>query len=81
MERYAYLPMFEHDARRHEARAAYWRAHGNEEYARGSDRKAKRWRDRQAALTRPALDNALLEGILQRIERDMIAKMERAIFG
>lgn len=78
---YTYLPMFEHEARRHEERAAHWRSLGMEDYAKGSDIKAKRWRARQDSLRRLYPENPVLDAHLYEIERAMSQALDKALFG
>lgn len=80
------LTLFEHNAKRHDARAAMWRAQGKPDYAAGSERKAARWRknglELQQALC-PAGQGGplgdLLDELLARVSADLAAGLDNAL--
>lgn len=81
MGQYPFLPMFEAEARKHEERAAYWREQGNEEYAKGSDRKALRWRKRQAELSDLLRGESWFDAFVAERGSALMRDMEDALLG
>lgn len=47
---YEFRDIYESSIRRHQQRASYWSESGNDEYAKGSMRKAARWQDKQRVM-------------------------------
>lgn len=81
MEQYRFPPMFEAEARHHEERAAYWRAQGNEEYAKGSDRKSLKWRKRQAELSDLQRVESWFDAFVAERGSRLMRDMEDALLG
>jgi hypothetical protein len=81
------LPMYQERVSYHEARARMWRERGMEDYAKGSDRKADRWRARgeefERVLDQPPLSEVmkLMDERAKLVTLRLVGEFERALLG